>query len=97
MAKLPINPLLLLSRRTYSYAVAAENVRVQPVAAAAAMRPMAAAKEAVPAGTNKKEDFWMRDPKTGNWVPESHLGDDQIDVADLREKLLSKNHKKTTL
>ncbi|OMO65994.1 Late embryogenesis abundant protein, LEA-5 [Corchorus olitorius] len=36
----------------------------------------------------EKETFWMRDPKTGNWIPENHFGD--IDVAELREKLLSK-------
>lgn len=37
-----------------------------------------------------KETFWMRDPKTGNWIPENHFGD--TDVAELREKLLSKKH-----
>lgn len=35
-----------------------------------------------------KQSFWMRDPDTGYWVPENHLGD--IDVAELRDKLLSK-------
>ncbi|KAJ8755858.1 hypothetical protein K2173_024403 [Erythroxylum novogranatense] len=39
---------------------------------------------------NRKEIFWMRDPKTGNWVPENHF--DDIDVADLRNQLLSKKH-----
>lgn len=34
------------------------------------------------------QSFWMRDPHTGYWVPENHLGD--IDVAELRDKLLSK-------
>lgn len=45
----------------------------------------------------EKEGFWMRDPKTGNWIPENHFGD--IDVAELREKLLSRNTNKlkTTL
>ena len=39
----------------------------------------------------QKETFWMRDPKTGNWIPENHFGD--IDVAELREKVLSKKQK----
>lgn len=26
--------------------------------------------------------FWMRDPKTGFWIPENHF--DDLDVADLR-------------
>lgn len=37
----------------------------------------------------KKQVFWMRDPKTGNWVPENHF--EEIDVAELREKLLNKH------
>ncbi|KAF1863624.1 hypothetical protein Lal_00030692 [Lupinus albus] len=32
--------------------------------------------------------FWMRDPKTGNWVPENHFG--EVDAADLRKKFLPK-------
>ena len=36
----------------------------------------------------QKERFWMRDPKTGNWIPENRFG--EIDVAELREKVLYK-------
>ncbi|CAA6664583.1 unnamed protein product [Spirodela intermedia] len=36
----------------------------------------------------KREVFWMRDPNTGNWIPENRFGD--VDAADLREILLSK-------
>ncbi|KAK6937899.1 Late embryogenesis abundant protein, LEA_3 subgroup [Dillenia turbinata] len=36
--------------------------------------------------------FWMRDPKTGNWIPESHF--DVIDVVELRKKFLSKGGKR---
>lgn len=45
------------------------------------------------ATTKEKEEeiFWMRDPKSGNWIPETHFG--EIDVVDLREKLLSQNKK----
>ncbi|KAK3220600.1 hypothetical protein Dsin_014570 [Dipteronia sinensis] len=81
-----INNFLLLRR---SYAVAAENVRVQGGGAAAAvMRKMTDLKDEGSASSLRKEEFWMRDPKTGNWIPESHFN--EIDVAELREKLLSK-------
>lgn len=39
----------------------------------------------------KKETYWMRDPGTGNWIPESHFGDKQIDAAKLRDKLLPRH------
>lgn len=39
----------------------------------------------------QKETFWMKDPKSGNWIPESHF--EEIDVAKLREKLLPKTKK----
>lgn len=35
----------------------------------------------------KNKSFWMRDPATGNWIPEDHFGD--ADAAELRAKLLS--------
>lgn len=38
-----------------------------------------------------KDVFWMKDPKTGNWLPETHFN--QEDVVELREKLLSKASK----
>lgn len=37
---------------------------------------------------NKEGIFWMRDPKTGNWIPENHFG--EVDAAELREKFLPK-------
>ncbi|XP_048128116.1 protein SENESCENCE-ASSOCIATED GENE 21, mitochondrial-like isoform X1 [Rhodamnia argentea] len=40
----------------------------------------------------EKKVFWMRDPKSGNWIPESHF--DVVDVAELREKLLAKKEGK---
>lgn len=33
----------------------------------------------------------MRDPKSGNWIPENHFG--EVDAAELREKFLPKTHK----
>ncbi|XP_051135020.1 uncharacterized protein LOC127254149 [Andrographis paniculata] len=38
-----------------------------------------------------KQVFWMKDPKSGNWIPESQFGHQELDVADLRAKFLSKN------
>ena len=72
-------------RRAYS--VALENARVQPV--------MTVVRKAVESGgtaaEGQKQIFWLRDPKSGNWIPESHFG--EIDVAELRERLLPKKEK----
>nr|WIW57639.1 late embryogenesis abundant protein LEA69 [Pinus tabuliformis] len=38
--------------------------------------------------------FWMKDPATGNWIPEDHFGD--IDVAELRAKVLPSGKQKMT-
>ncbi|KAK8514206.1 hypothetical protein V6N13_063110 [Hibiscus sabdariffa] len=86
MAQLFIKNFHLLRR---SYSVAAENVKKQAVASV--MRKAADLRAEASADRAEKETFWMRDPKTGNWIPENHFGD--TDVAELREKLLSKNHK----
>jgi hypothetical protein len=68
-------------RRTY--AAAAEAVaRKEPVSVAVGK----AAAEQAP----RKECSWIRDPKTGCWMPENHI--DDVDAADLRARLLySKN------
>ncbi|KAL0341791.1 UNVERIFIED_CONTAM: hypothetical protein Scaly_1841700 [Sesamum calycinum] len=80
MAK-TLNTLFSLRR---AYAVAAENVRVTS--------PVSIIKKVGDSGKVTKEMgkevFWMRDPKTGNWIPETHFG--EVDVVELREKLLSK-------
>ncbi|KAF8027477.1 hypothetical protein BT93_E0397 [Corymbia citriodora subsp. variegata] len=76
MAKAPVNGILLLSQR--SYRVLAGKMAV---ATAGAISKAADEEE-------KKKVFWMRDPKSGNWIPESHF--DKVDVAELREKFLSK-------
>lgn len=46
-------------------------------------------------GEQMNQVFWMRDPKTGNWIPESHFK--EIDVAELREKLLPNPNNKHKL
>jgi hypothetical protein len=67
--------------RSYA-AAAAAMTRQEPSAAAAASRLAAAAQKEAP----KKDVFWMREPKTGNWMPENHFQD--VDPADLRARLL---------
>ncbi|XP_012449086.1 uncharacterized protein LOC105772348 isoform X2 [Gossypium raimondii] len=81
MAQASIKNFQLL-RLLRSYAVGAEKMKMQAVASEAL-------RVQVLAHDKEKEAFWMRDPKTGNWIPENHFGD--IDVAELREKLLSRN------
>ncbi|PON63118.1 Late embryogenesis abundant protein [Parasponia andersonii] len=94
MAKVLINSFLILSRRR-SYASVVENVREQGAATAVMRKAAGAAEPVAPASSGvvdeKKETFWMRDPNTGNWIPESHFG--EVDVAEQREKLLAKKNK----
>nr|DAD49188.1 TPA_asm: hypothetical protein HUJ06_019125 [Nelumbo nucifera] len=90
MAKLSLNSFISLSRRLFSVAATTENYgKSSPsvVCVARKISDYGASRTGTPAQSSK-EDFWMRDPKTGNWIPESHFG--EIDVAELREKLLSK-------
>ncbi|CAA3012452.1 SENESCENCE-ASSOCIATED GENE 21, mitochondrial-like [Olea europaea subsp. europaea] len=79
MAKFSLNSLLLLRRES---TVAAEITKTQTTTSSVI-------KEV--ADSVRKDVFWMKDPKTGNWIPETHF--EQIDVAELREKLLSKKTK----
>lgn len=69
----------------------ARAVNVHVSAAAAAGRAdgaggaMAAA--AAEGGRARKKDvFWMKDPKTGYWVPENRF--DEVDAVELRDRLL---------
>ncbi|XP_050234315.1 uncharacterized protein LOC126682622 [Mercurialis annua] len=91
MAKLRFNNFLLLSKR--SYAVATENLNMQQILPAMRKAKESMAEDLIKGKTNapKEKTFWMRDPKTGNWIPESHFG--EIDAADLREKFLSRKEK----
>ncbi|EEF29439.1 protein SENESCENCE-ASSOCIATED GENE 21, mitochondrial [Ricinus communis] len=88
MVKLQISNFLLLSKR--SYAVATESLNVQPLLSVMRKAQELAAEELAEKKV-KDETFWMRDPKTGNWIPESHFG--EIDAADLRRKFLSRKEK----
>nr|AAB01566.1 ABA-responsive and embryogenesis-associated gene; LEA-like protein [Picea glauca] len=71
------------------------HYRQYTAAAAEAMRSSGVAAREFPeiskagggGGNNKRTVFWMRDPATGNWIPEDHFG--ETDTAELRQKLLS--------
>lgn len=39
--------------------------------------------------TKKVDVFWMRDPKTGYWIPENRF--DEVDAVELRDRLLHYN------
>ena len=74
------------SRR--SFGVYARAVNVQQASAAAAVataKTDVAAADAVRAA-NKPDKFWMRDPKTGCWVPENRF--EEVDVVELRNRLI---------
>ncbi|BAH91757.1 protein SENESCENCE-ASSOCIATED GENE 21, mitochondrial [Oryza sativa Japonica Group] len=81
--------LLSLGRRGYAAAAAAE---LQQRGSSMAARISAAEGGAggAAAAAASKEIFWMRDPKTGCWVPENRFGD--VDAAELRARLLSRKN-----
>ena len=85
MAKVAIKSILLLCNRSRSYATATATAVVQ--AAASAVRK--ANDSTATISGEKKESFWMKDPKTGNWIPETHF--DDIDVVALREEFLPRS------
>ncbi|XP_016649224.1 PREDICTED: protein SENESCENCE-ASSOCIATED GENE 21, mitochondrial-like isoform X1 [Prunus mume] len=96
MAKFPVNPFVLLSRRSYKVArsvqkAATTMTRTATTESGSGVNDNVANNHD---GQQMNQVFWMRDPKTGNWIPESHF--EEIDVAELREKLLpnpSNKHK----
>ncbi|THU67432.1 hypothetical protein C4D60_Mb05t24570 [Musa balbisiana] len=79
MSRVPMNAILLLSRRSHA-------------TVAAAVSRVPAAEEESRAAT-REEVFWMRDPKTGNWMPENRVSD--VDVAELRARFLKGTNKNT--
>lgn len=84
----------LVSRRSYGSVQHAMAVNAQASAAAAAATKagVVAAADASGATNNKtKQDkFWMRDPKTGCWIPENRF--EEVDVIDLRNRLIHVHH-----
>ncbi|KAK7294524.1 hypothetical protein RJT34_17413 [Clitoria ternatea] len=85
-----VNPLSLL--RKQCYAVVAETLRLEK---GSRMVKQNEGKIAISNNNNKEKVFWMRDPKSGNWIPENQF--EEIDPADLRDKLLPKTQSPTQL
>lgn len=74
-----------------NYSVATEQLKAQTPASMMVRKVEAAIETAGRddvTAIEQKETFWMKDPKSGNWIPESHFG--EIDAAELREKFLPK-------
>uniref|UniRef100_J3MTI6 Uncharacterized protein n=1 Tax=Oryza brachyantha TaxID=4533 RepID=J3MTI6_ORYBR len=51
-------------------------------------RAYSAPAEGATGNSSKEGFFWMREPRTGNWMPENHFGDADVDPAKLRSRLL---------
>ncbi|XP_040377306.1 protein SENESCENCE-ASSOCIATED GENE 21, mitochondrial-like [Oryza brachyantha] len=77
--------LISLGRRGYAAEV---QRRGSSMAARISAVEGGGAAGAAAAAAAAKEIFWMRDPKTGCWVPENRFGD--VDAAELRARLLSR-------
>ncbi|TVU46637.1 hypothetical protein EJB05_06184 [Eragrostis curvula] len=73
----------LVNRRSFSVYARELNVHV-PAAAAVVPADGGAANSG---RATKKDVFWMRDPKTGCWIPENRFQDD-VDAVELRNRLL---------
>ncbi|OIT00577.1 PREDICTED: protein SENESCENCE-ASSOCIATED GENE 21, mitochondrial-like [Nicotiana attenuata] len=101
MPRVPFSSFNLLLDLRRGYTVAAETVKGRPVASN--IRKVAESSSSSSSSNNieksnieksvGKEIFWMRDPKTGNWIPETHFNDG--DATELRQKFLSTNRKFT--
>lgn len=73
--------------RKRSYVVVVESLRSQ----VATNSVKSSVRESASAPDNKEGViFWMRDPKSGNWIPENHFGEAPPDAAELRDKFLPK-------
>ncbi|CAM0952428.1 unnamed protein product [Alopecurus aequalis] len=68
--------------RSFAAAAVAMTRKEPSATGGAASRLAAAAQKEAP----MKDVFWMREPKSGNWMPENHFHD--VHPADLRARLL---------
>ncbi|KMT04743.1 hypothetical protein BVRB_7g169230 isoform B [Beta vulgaris subsp. vulgaris] len=88
MARFSVIKNLLILRRTYASAAINNNtMRIQTTSGSALMKTRFDS-EASEKIAEKKEVYWMRNPTTGDWIPETHF--DEVDVVELRRKLLLK-------
>ncbi|TKV95670.1 hypothetical protein SEVIR_9G377900v4 [Setaria viridis] len=77
----------LINRRSYGVYARAVNVHVS--ATAAVGRTADGAADGGGRATSNKDVFWMRDPKTGCWIPENRF--QEVDAVELRNRLLHHN------
>ncbi|CAK8560521.1 unnamed protein product [Lathyrus sativus] len=78
----------LLYLRKQSYAAVAKSIRVQMAKTNVEVVKVNVGNESTSVGNKDGTIFWMKDPKTGNWIPENHFG--EVDAADLRNMFLPK-------
>ncbi|KAH0452872.1 hypothetical protein IEQ34_017196 [Dendrobium chrysotoxum] len=80
------NSLFPKSIRAYNVVAAERSCTTE-----ASSTPIKLAAEAIlGSAAQEKEDtnYWMRDPKTGNWMPENRISKVEVDPAMLRAKFL---------
>ncbi|KAL5212130.1 hypothetical protein ABZP36_022977 [Zizania latifolia] len=82
--------MLSLGRRGYAASASASAAEVQQRGPAAMAARISGAASASAASSSSKKIFWMRDPKTGCWVPENRFAD--VDAAELRARLLARKN-----
>ncbi|XP_059299539.1 protein SENESCENCE-ASSOCIATED GENE 21, mitochondrial-like [Lycium ferocissimum] len=95
MPRVPFSSVLLLNLRR-GYTVAVENLKERTVACNSSKVAKSSSSSSSSSSIEKgveKEIYWMRDPKTGNWIPETHFN--TIDAAELRDKFLPTSRKFT--
>nr|CAB3495676.1 unnamed protein product [Digitaria exilis] len=76
----------LLQQRSYGVYARAVNVHVTAAAAAGRTTTDGGAADGRRASSKKQDVFWMRDPKTGCWIPENRFL--EVDAVELRNRLL---------
>uniref|UniRef100_A0A9I9DVR1 Uncharacterized protein n=2 Tax=Cucumis melo TaxID=3656 RepID=A0A9I9DVR1_CUCME len=88
MTKVTGNSLYFIRRMSSS--IASEQLKAQTTASMVVRKVKAAVETSCYDNevVEQKKTFWMKDPKSGNWIPENHF--EEIDVVELREKLLAK-------
>ncbi|KAJ3673179.1 hypothetical protein LUZ60_006553 [Juncus effusus] len=86
MSKLFCSSLLSLRIRCYSHATESAGMSViTPIVKDKAVKNIESFATQM---ATQKDMYWMRDPKTGYWIPENRF--DEVDVVELRNQYLSK-------
>lgn len=97
MTRVPFSNVLLLNLKR-RYTVAPQNLNKERTIVSNIRKFVESSSSPPPPSSTEgveKDIFWMRDPKTGNWIPETHF--DTIDAVELRDKFLPTSRKFTRL